>query len=752
MREEIWLNKTAEEIFRIFKDEPYAVFFDSALQDARLGRYSVILFEPFLVFSSKGNRTEIVRDKRQLQKDCDPLSDLKALLKKYAVESGPGALPCENGCAAGFISYDFGSVLEKLPDTAVEEIDVPHMLFGFYDTAIVVDHEKNQTYICAASGLSSREEQNNMEQRKITHIRETIFSAVKTRAAEPAGDGQPNRDIQKLQFSHKHSANAFTSDFSREDYCRMVEKAREHIRNGDIFQVNLSQRIRTTLPGDAYDVYRRLRSESPAPFACYLNFGTLRVMSSSPERFFRLEDGWIETRPIKGTRPRGRTEAEDIANREELLASEKDHAELAMIVDLERNDLGRISRIGSVKVTEFVELETYANVFHLVATVCGELSEGMDVTDCIRATFPGGSITGAPKIRAMEIIDELEPVKRNIYTGAIGYIGFDGTCDFNIAIRTIVAEGDQAFYQVGGGIVWDSVPEEEYKETLHKGSAILQVLKDDSMSEEADNDWKNSIADTDFGFLYGFSLFETFLVQQDGSVRLLDEHASRIFRSAEALGFTLPFDKTAWKTAVREYIASRVLRGKILRVTISFGNGGDTPPSLHFSVRDYIDPRQRADGYKICVSRTIRNETSPLTGHKTGNYAENFLALRDAAAKGYDDVLFLNSKKQVAETAKCNIFFTKGNTVYTPHLACGILPGIIREFVVVRAKALGFTVVEGDLSLEYLGAADAVFVTNSVMGIMPVTIIKDELTGIIWFASKEQGRITGLLQKEYNQV
>jgi len=671
LREEIKTNKTAEEIFRLFRNESHAIFLDSALRHEKLGQYSIILFDPFLVFSAKGSRVEIVSNDSHCPYTGDALLFLQNLLKQYAVVNSPDAFPCENGCAAGFVSYDFGSVLEKLPERAIEEMDIPHLMFGFYDAAVISDHNTGRTYVCACSSsrkteedtsskdtssedTSSQEERNRRARRKIDHILGVILH----------GEKLPDEMIPDENRSESvRSASLFASNFTPEGYCRMVQKAREYIYSGDIFQVNLSRRVKTKLDGDAYEMYQRLRTESPAPFACYISFGDLRIMSSSPERFFKVKDGWIETRPIKGTRPRGRTEQEDLANREELAASQKDHAELMMIVDLERNDLGKICRIGSVHVTELVALETYANVFHLVSTIRGELSDKMDATDCIRAAFPGGSITGAPKIRAMEIIDELEPVKRNIYTGAIGYIGFDGTSDFNIAIRTIVANKDAAFYQVGGGIVWDSVPEKEYQETIDKGTALQRVLEGKDVEQQTQKTAanksasENSIDDSDFGFLYGFSLFETFLVRDDGTVLLLEEHAARLFSSAKRLEFQLTFDKNEWKTYVMQYINTQKIRSQILRVTISFGNEREVRPSIHYSVREYIAAGSRECGIRLLVSEAIRNETSPLCGHKTGNYAGNFLALREAASKEPQKLYFVTS-----ESGTCRPLFRQ-NTI-----------------------------------------------------------------------------------------
>jgi len=255
-----------------------------------------------------------------------------------------------------------------------------------------------------------------------------------------------------------------------------VVTAREYICAGDIFQVNLSQRFETDLNIHPYELYQRLRKINPAPFASYLNFDEVSVVGASPERFLKVQGDWVETRPIKGTRPRGKSAAEDKALADELLSSIKDRAENIMIVDLERNDIGRVCRYGTVKVTELAILETYPTVFHLTSTVRGRLRQAENRVDLLKASFPGGSITGAPKVRAMEIIDELEPTRRSVYTGAIGYLSFSGEMDLNIVIRTFLVKRGKAYFQVGGGIVYDSEPEAEYEETLDKARALIQAL------------------------------------------------------------------------------------------------------------------------------------------------------------------------------------------------------------------------------------------------------------------------------------
>jgi len=268
----------------------------------------------------------------------------------------------------------------------------------------------------------------------------------------------------------------FESGFTREAYLEGVRRVKEYILAGDIYQANLSQRFSAPLLEPAWRLYRRLRRLNAAPFSAYMNFGDFAVASSSPERFMEVSGRRVETRPIKGTRPRSDDPAEDRSQREELLSSAKDRAELSMIVDLERNDLGRVCDYGSVRVTEHAVLESYATVHHLVSTVVGELHRGRDIVDLLRATFPGGSITGAPKIRSMEIIDEIEPTARSVYTGGIGYLGFNGRHDLNVAIRTMIIGGGRVRFQVGGGIVADSDPEAEFQETLDKGKAMFEAV------------------------------------------------------------------------------------------------------------------------------------------------------------------------------------------------------------------------------------------------------------------------------------
>lgn len=478
---EIKTDKTAPGIFELFHSLPYSMFFDSSLIDYTLGKYSIIVFNPFLTFKSKGYNIELIQNGEIKKIKSDPLKYLKVLLKRYKTEYSR-KLPFFSGCA-GIFSYDLCRIIEKLPDSHKNNTGIPDIVLGFYNNAVIFDHKQSKTYITVSSAgvknCNNTEEyleQNISRIEKIIHNNkkqvypsDTIFSRDGYAPHKRAGAFS----MQNISGRSHH----VKSNFTKEEYCRMVQKAKEYIRNGDIFQVNLSQQFSTKTNVHPFEIYKYLRKINPAPFSAYLNLDNYKVLSSSCERFIKIRDRTIETRPIKGTRPRGKTFSEDNKQKKALLNSKKDQAELTMIIDLERNDLGKISEIGSVHVDKFIELEKYATVFHLVSTIKGKLLNNSDIIDCIKATFPGGSITGAPKIRAMEIIDELEPLKRGVYTGSMGYIGFDCNCDLNIAIRTLTFKNNKAFYNVGGGIVWDSVPEDEYMETLKKGEALIKALQ-----------------------------------------------------------------------------------------------------------------------------------------------------------------------------------------------------------------------------------------------------------------------------------
>ncbi|MBL7070904.1 MAG: aminodeoxychorismate synthase component I [Candidatus Omnitrophica bacterium] len=458
-------------VYSAFKDEPYSAFLDSGMDAARLGRFSFIGHDPFMVVRSKGEQITVSTKDGVEGITGDPFQFLRQVLSRYKVEKARDDLPLNSGCI-GYFSYDLRFFLEELPDTSHDDIKMPDLLLAFYDVIIIFDNLLKKSYI-SSSGLPLRDGNENRERA------EKRLDEVKSRINRHTGTGTGRLNAYADDLEGGINAlpdSGLTSNFSKQDYCKAIDRAKEYIACGDIYQVNLSQRFECDFSGDAFELYAGLRKINPAPFAAYLNFDDFKIVSSSPERFIKINGRYIETRPIKGTRPRGEDSKKDLALKNELLSSAKDRAEHLMIVDLERNDLGRVCEYGSVSPTEFMGLETYPTVYHLVSTVSGKLREGRDAVDCLKNCFPGGSITGAPKIRSMEIIEKLEPTKRGIYTGAIGYIDFSGSADLSIVIRTIVVKGKKSYFQVGGGIVADSDPQMEYQETLDKGRALAQAI------------------------------------------------------------------------------------------------------------------------------------------------------------------------------------------------------------------------------------------------------------------------------------
>lgn len=428
-------------------------FLDSGLNAQALGTYSFIGFDPFLTFEASGRRVCLREHggEAQVIPDGDPLSYLRGLIRRYRSDSH-SQLPFVGG-AVGYFAYEWGSRWEIQSKHRVTD-QRPDVELGFYDGVLAYSHATGRWWLVA----------NPVHKANAVSILQRLRAAVAEAATflPRGGGGSPLAEP--------------LPDESRERYLHSVRRIKDYIQSGDVYQVNLAQRFCVQWTGDPYELYVRLRERSPAPFASFLSTRQGHAISCSPERFISLRQGRVETRPIKGTRPRGHTPADDARLAHELVTSVKDRAELLMIVDLERNDLGRICVCGSIQVEDLYRLEAHPTVFHLVATVSGNLRPDCDVLDLVRATFPGGSITGAPKIRAMQIIDELESTPRHLYTGAIGYLGFDGSCDLAIAIRTIVTRPGEASYHVGAGIVWDSDPESEYEETLAKGRALRAAL------------------------------------------------------------------------------------------------------------------------------------------------------------------------------------------------------------------------------------------------------------------------------------
>ncbi len=442
-----------------FLGMPYPVLLDGAMPGAAGSRFSYLSADPFLVVRARGRRVSLLRNGALEEVDGDPWAVFQQLLRDYRIEVMPGLPPFQGG-VIGYWGYDLGRQLERLPSLAEDDLSLPELYLGFYDWVLAHDGDTGVSYLISTGlpdGTQRRAEQ------RVAEIMDVLASAPRS---TPAPATEPAACPAELR-----------SNFSRESYMAAVNRVKAYLAAGDAYQVNLSQRFQSPYAGDPWSLYLRLREANPAPFAAYLGFPEAQVLSASPEEFLRLDGGRVRVRPIKGTRPVGMTDEETAALAAELLASEKERAENVMIVDLIRNDIGRVCRVGSVEVPSLFAVEQHPTVLHLVSTVTGELRPGADAIDLLRACFPGGSVTGAPKVRAMEIIEELEPVRRGVYCGAIGYVSFSGDMGTSIAIRTLVLAGGQAYLQAGGGIVADSQPESEYEETLHKARGLRMALE-----------------------------------------------------------------------------------------------------------------------------------------------------------------------------------------------------------------------------------------------------------------------------------
>jgi para-aminobenzoate synthetase component 1 len=486
------------EICTRFLDLPYVLFLDSAATQHPDAQFSFLTADPVLVVRSKGATTQVRRteDPVWTRVPGDALSTARSFLPSRAAEPVSGLPPFQGGLA-GYIGYDWGAMLERLPSPRYDDLAIPDLTLGLYDWVIAWDHRIGTAWLIS-TGLP---ETGTAGERRARERMDLVWARLGGRrgsgAAEQRGSGATGRapahgwmGSRAAETSGAVAAPSYPvsgidgaaeiglrSTFTHRGYLDAVARVREYIVAGDIFQANLSQRFQGALTEAPFELYRRLRKRNPAPFAAYLAFDELAVLSASPERFLRLDQKrLVETRPIKGTRPRGLGPMHDAALGRALAESAKDRAENVMIVDLLRNDLSRVCRPGTVRVPELFALEHHPTVHHLVSTVLGELAPGANAVDLIRAAFPGGSITGAPKVRAMEIIAELEPTQRGVYCGSIGYISATGAMDTSIVIRTYLALRGQVYFQAGGGIVADSDVELEYRETLDKARALIETL------------------------------------------------------------------------------------------------------------------------------------------------------------------------------------------------------------------------------------------------------------------------------------
>ena len=456
---------TAVEAFHRMAGLPHVVFFDSATPGGELGRYSFVAADPFDWIEVHDHGT-------------DALGQVEPILEQYRSNSLPGLPPFQGGLA-GLLGYELLCSLENVPPAAVADLPVPTLAMGCYDVVVAFDHEKDESWIIS-QGYPETDPQARRERAaaRLHWLGELLLSPTQNpdTTDSPPSELSPVLPSQ-LAEQFQVGVDGVTSNFSPDHYKQMVRRAVDYINAGDLFQVNLSQRLLCRASSSAVDLYLRMRQRNPAPYAGYFDLGDLQICSASPECFLTVRDRQVETRPIKGTRSRPGSPEADLFAGDELQLSDKDRAENVMIVDLMRNDLSRVCTPESVHVAQLCRLENYAFVKHLVSVVRGELHPEATPIDLLRACFPGGSITGAPKVRAMEVIAELEPTTRGAYCGSLGYLGFDRQMDSSILIRTLTAGHGWWQFPVGGGIVAQSNPEDEYRETWHKAEGILRALR-----------------------------------------------------------------------------------------------------------------------------------------------------------------------------------------------------------------------------------------------------------------------------------
>lgn len=436
-------------LFAPFAAQSWAVFLDSGYPRSTQGRYDIIAANPVCTLVTHGDHTTITTGNEVIISNENPFNLLKSELTRHGEmfdfsHLAEFDLPFVGG-AIGYFSYDLARRLEDLPNLAEDAEAIPEMMVGIYDWAVIVDHETKQTFLIC-------------------------YDDARIENYEVQSPRSPSKEEDKFSVTSEINAN-----FSQDGYAHAFQKIKRYLKEGDCYQVNLTQRFSATCEGDTWQAYQALREINAAPFSAYLNLPDVKILSSSPERFLKLTGRYVETKPIKGTRPRRIDALENAAQITDLKTSPKDRAENVMIVDLLRNDISKVCQ--KVRVPKLFEIESYSTVHHLVSTVTGELNANQHALDLLKHCFPGGSITGAPKIRAMQVIEELEPNRRGVYCGAMGYIDFNGNMDTNIAIRTLVQSHDTIRFWAGGGIVNDSKVEDEYQESFDKAAAMFQVLQ-----------------------------------------------------------------------------------------------------------------------------------------------------------------------------------------------------------------------------------------------------------------------------------
>lgn len=680
--------------------------------DLDCARYHILGVFPWLTLTAKGRQVHLQVHDQTVELDCHPLEAMRSIMERLRLPEGPWPPPIAAGML-GYFAYDLKDRLELLPRTSVDDLGLPDMTFYVPGLLVVHDKQSLKTHV-----MVPLREGADDDGQLLADFQSLMDAPLPTEICQIA-DPPIETDTRQMR-----------SNFSPEGYEATVGRIIDYIAAGDVYQVNLSQRFQVPFQGNGFHLFRQLYHKNPAPFFAFMHAGDHQIISTSPERFLMRTQDRVETRPIKGTRPRGATAEQDRAMREELAASTKDDAELSMIVDLLRNDIGKVCAPGSVRVSEHKRMEAYQNVYHLVSVVEGTLDADKDSVDLVRACFPGGSITGCPKVRAMEIIDELESCRRHIYCGSIGYLSFHDTMDLSIAIRTATLVDDTLRFSVGGGVVYNSKPRAEYEETLHKGQTLMAACADSQAAAGEPTVWQNGqllpqreavVPVFDMGLQYGFGFFETIRLD-DGYAPLLEDHIERFERTWRALMPGSPPDVT-WGAVIEQVLEANTLLEGCAAVKILATRGSRKAPPwdhmLFVSARPYVHRLRALSVDGLCIGTYPHPRQSPLAAHKTLNYLYYLQAGDWARQKGFHEALILNPDGTVSETNTANLLLVSDREVVQP-LSCASLSGVMAGAVCRRLADWGYTVSRRPVALAMLERADQVLATNALMGAVPV--------------------------------
>ena len=677
--------------------------------DLDCSRYHILAIKPWMTIKGRGQKLWVQTDNGEAIIPGDPFEVLQTFLDYFRMEPAFPGTPLAAGLL-GYLAYDLKDAIEDLPRSAIDDLCLPHLHLIAPSLLVIHDKSNRHTRLFAPERCGTNH----------ARVEEDLawFN-------EKTGAPRARKNV------FKGSIDGFTSNFSRPAYMDAIHQIRSYIASGHVYQVNMSQRFETDFFGDPFALFERLYQINPAPFFAFINAGDHHIVSTSPERFIRQDGRAVETRPIKGTRPRGKTPEEDGRLARELQDSPKDDAELSMIVDLLRNDIGKVCSAGSVRVIEHKRIEPYQNVYHLVSTIEGNLDPDKDSVDLIKATFPGGSITGCPKIRSMEIIDELEPNRRHIYTGSIGYISFHDTMDLSIAIRTATIHNGRIIFSVGGGVVYDSDPSDEFEETLHKGESLLSVFRGDGFEGTTPEAWawangrvvplqQATVPAAHPGAQFGHGFFET-IRADNGAPQHLQEHIDR-FNKAWSRLFPGDAPDLSWDVIIRQVLDKNRLCDETAAVKIlAFMGSREIAPFDHTLVvtaKRYVHRLTGRTPAGIHLITYPHPRENPLADYKTLNYLYYLRAGRWAKDRGGDEALIINADHSLSETNTANIVPIRGCHVWLPRSAHA-LPGIMSRAVISFLTQEGYASSTSTIYPQDLFTMDMVLITNSLMGPVP---------------------------------